>query len=103
MATEVQKSYLIVFNDEFAERGEVTDFINTIPEIINWQTNMPYCILAISSLSATEISSLLARINPDENGKPKGRYLVAEIGKNKQGWLPKSMWRMMNERHKPGE
>lgn len=103
MGAENLHSYLIVFNNAFASREEVTDLIDRIPDVVNWRADLPNCVLAISNLSASALSETLAELNIGADGKTKGQYLVAEVGKNKQGWLPKSMWRMMNEKHLPDE
>ncbi len=97
------KSYLIVFNDQFSERDDLTNFVDAIPEIINWRTDMPGCLMVVSELSAREIAQHLSELNEKRDGQKKGYFLVSEVGTNKQGWLPKPAWRLMNEKHAPGK
>ncbi len=95
------KSYILVFNENFADRSDVTEFVDGIPEIINWRTDMPHCVFLVSELSARQISDRLSELNNTGRETKKGFYIVNEITPNKQGWLPKKAWQMINEKHEP--
>jgi len=99
----MKRSYVLIFNDLFAARDKVTDLLDTFEEIINWRSDTPSSVFLVSELSAKEISEKIAVLNVKPNDGKKGFYMVTEISSNKQGWLPKQAWRMINEKHAPGE
>ena len=90
------KAYIFVYSDNLGSREEVKKCIDSIPQVNTWRYDMPNSFYLISENSADEI----ARAIHDFTGKT--RFLVSEITPNKQGWLSKETWHLINnKKHKP--
>ena len=88
------KPYLIVFTASFASREQVTNYLNTLPEVRYWYACLPLAVFCVSSLSAHDLAKKMER----HFGHSKGRrFLVTEVTPNKQGRLPAKAWELMND------
>jgi hypothetical protein len=68
------------------------DTIDSIESIVNWSAFLPSGICLVSSASAKEVARDIRRALPNT------RFLVVEIEPGKKnGWLPKNVWRFINE------
>lgn len=91
----MKKTYILVYSNSFGTREEAKDCVDNIPEVYTWRYDMPNSFYLISDYSADEI----ARAINDYTGKTK--FIVSEITSNKQGWLSKKTWYLINnKRHK---
>ena len=88
-----RQAYLLVYNDEVGTREQVRDFIDGVPEILNWRYDIPHTFYLVSECSAEELADLLLGFA----GK-QGRFLIAEVTGNKQGWLPRRTWELLNHK-----
>ncbi len=93
----MRRSYLFVYSGDVGTRDELRTFIDSVPEILNWKIDLPSSFYLVSELSADEIARKIRSFTGE-----KGRFLVCEIGSNKQGWLLKDSWKMINEKTLPG-
>jgi hypothetical protein len=95
----MRKSYLLIFDNEVGTSEELREYLNSLPQILNWRTDtIPNSIYIVSELSADEIASFVKTINKND-----GAFLVTEITPNKQGWMIKDTWTMINKKTLPGE
>ena len=92
----MRRAYILIYNEEVGTRDQVKSYLDSLPEILNWRTELPNSFLVISESDANDIATLMRRFTHD-----KGRFFVCEIPANNQGWLTKKMWRMINEKHLP--
>jgi len=90
-------SYIFIHEDAFGSTADIIKYIDDIPEILNWSTELPNSIYLVSELTAKQ---LFDKIKPFSE---KGKFLITETTKNKQGWISKKSWAMMNDKHLPGE
>lgn len=89
-------AYLFIYNDDAGAREEIRGYIDKLPEILNWRCDMPHAFYLVSECSAKEIAEKIRAFTGDE-----GRFLISEVTGNKQGWLPKRTWRLLNEKPLP--
>jgi hypothetical protein len=67
-------------------------------EVTTWRYDLPHSFYIVSEADARTLAeSIRERLG-------KGRFLIAEITTNKQGWLPSVTWYLLNNKaHKPEE
>jgi hypothetical protein len=94
----MKRAYLFLYNSEVGTREKLRELIDQMPEVSNWLYELPYCFYLVSELSAHDLAYRLRAVTGG-----KGRFLVTEVGTNKQGWLPPASWRFLNEKPNPGE
>jgi len=92
----MRKAYILVYSNNLGTRDQVKECMDNISQVITWRYDMPNSFYIISDDSADEI----ARAIHDYTGKTK--FIVSEITSNKQGWLSKETWYLINNKeHKP--
>lgn len=92
----MRKAYILVYSNNLGTRDQVKECLDNISQVITWRYDMPNSFYIISEDSADEI----ARAIHDYTGKTK--FIVSEITSNKQGWLSKETWYLINnKKHKP--
>lgn len=84
------KNYILLFNNLFGTRLEAIEIVKKIPAIQHWRSDMPYVIYLKSESSAQELCDAI------REKRDKGRFLVCEVGKNRQGYLTKDSWRFLS-------
>lgn len=93
----MRRSYIFVFEDKFGTQEAIKDYIDLIPEILNWRYELPNSFFLVSELSAQELYEKIKPFNA------VGKFLISETTGNKQGWLVKDSWNIMNKKLLPGE
>ena len=88
-----RRAYLFIYTGEVGTREEIRDYIDNLPEILSWRYDVPHAFYLISESSADEITERMLRFS-----KGDGRFLIAEVTENSQGWLPRGAWRFLNEK-----
>lgn len=89
----MKKSYLLAYSDSLGTRDEIKECLSGLDVIDTWRFDMPYTFYVISDNSANEISQAIR----DSLGN--GRFIITEISsENKQGWLPKETWYLINNK-----
>lgn len=92
----MKKAYLFIYSNKVGTRDEVRNVIETIPEILAWRFDIPNSFYLVSEEDADTLADiLLERFGKD------GLFLVTEISENKQGWLPKRSWHLINNKRLP--
>lgn len=88
-----RRAYLFIHSSGVGTREEVRDFIDNVPEILNWRYDVPHAFYLISECDAHEITERILQFTEGE-----GRFLITEVAENSQGWLPRGAWRFLNEK-----
>ena len=95
----MRKSYIMVFSSSFADRKQVTDYLDEIGPDWDWQAEFPNCVFFTSELSAWE----LAKMFENKFGIDMGKMFVIApvIGSESQGRLTERAWRLLNDPRNP--
>jgi hypothetical protein len=89
----MRRAYLLVHNDNVGTREEIKAILNAIPKVIHWRTELPNAFFVITEMTANELFAAFRDQNP-----PQGRVIISEVGSNKQGWLSKESWYLLNNK-----
>jgi len=89
----MNNAYIFLYNDDIGTREEVKKFIDSRREIVNWRYELPNSFFLISPNSAQELSAIIRSFTGE-----KGKFLVAECGANRQGWLDRETWTFFREK-----
>ena len=89
-------AYLFVYSDHFGTRKAITEFLDSIPEITHWYYCLPHCIFFTSTLGAHRLADKVY----DRFGK-SARFMIAEVHKDREGWLPQNAWHMFRDPGNP--
>lgn len=92
------KAFLIAFNSRFATREQVQDYLNSEEDVSYWYACLPHCVFCTSSLSAQDLAKRIESHVGSLNGK---RFIVLEVGVDRQGRLPKKAWHMFRHPDNP--
>ena len=87
----MRRAYLFIYSPDVGTRDEVKDFIDTCPEVAHWRYDLPNAFYLVSEASADELYAAIQGFNAK-----RGRFLVCEVGANKQGWPPRKTWTLLN-------
>lgn len=87
----MHRAYLLIYSDQMGSRADVRDFVDGCPDIEHWRYDLPNTFYVVSDLSVEELYERVQGFNAK-----RGRFLICEVGKNKQGWLPPRTWRLLN-------
>ena len=88
-----RRAYLLIYSGGVGTREGIRDFIDDLPEILNWRYDVPHAFYLISESDADEIAERLLQYSGGD-----GRFLITEVAENSQGWLPRGAWRFLNEK-----
>lgn|SRR3989344_1037006 len=94
------KTYLMAFEAAFASRQEVIDFLDTVPEIPFWYACLPSCVFFTSTLDAGTLAKRLESRFQIGSGQ---KFIVMEVGTDRQGRLPSQAWHMLRYPDNPRE
>ena len=81
---KIKKAYLICFNNYTDDRDKVLDILNK-EGLKTWRTELPGCIMLKTVNSANVVCDLL-------RPRLQSRFIVAEIGGNRNGILSQKGW-----------
>ena len=87
----MRRSYLFIYSDPVGSRDALTKFFDDRPEILYWRHDLPNTYYLISENTADELARMVQRFNHE-----RGRFLICEVGANKEGWLPRATWILLN-------
>ena len=91
----MNKSYLLVFNNDFGDREHLVKILDQCQTVMTWRYDMTNVIYIISQNSAFEISTELEKLNPPGSS----RYMVVEYNGNAQGRATDETWFLLNNKH----
>jgi len=93
----MRKAYVLIYSATLGTSAQVKAWLNAMPEVLTWRTDLPNCFYIISTNSAQELYNGLEKVA----GK-RGRFLISEVTSNKQGLLTSESWYLLNNKqHKP--
>ena len=91
------RCYLLVHSTLAASHQRMKAVLNSIPEIKHWRTDIGNCFYVVSEADASTLSKAIR----GRTGS-KGRFIIAEINENRNGWLTGESWYLIkNKTHKP--
>ena len=85
-------AYLIIFDDKLGTREDVQRFLDSMEEVRFWHSSLPNCVFFSCSLTADTIAKKVVHHFGDPDIR-RYRFMVAEVHSDRQGWLPKNVWR----------
>jgi hypothetical protein len=85
--------YAFLYNETFGSPDEVKSMLDKNKHVRNWHRYLPYCYFVVSELSADDLHETL---KGDIKDRPKARILVLDTATDRQGWLPRTAWDLMN-------
>jgi len=89
----MRRAYLLAFSNDLGTTESVKACLETMPEVLTWRYDMTNAFYIISECSADLLcGSFKSRI------KSNGRFIISEIGANKQGWLTEGSWHLINNK-----
>ena len=80
-----RRAYLFVYAEDLGTREELRDFLDGLPEVLNWRYDLPNAFYIVSESEASELAKKIRRIGD-------GRFVVTEIPENSDGLLPARSW-----------
>ncbi len=89
----MKKAYLLIYNDQVGTRDDLKEVLDHNQAIYHWRYDLPNTFYLISEQSAANLYKLIQRFN-----QKRGRFLIGEVGQDKQGWLPKKTWTLLNKK-----
>jgi hypothetical protein len=91
MIVSEYRCFLVGFNALSLPAHDLTGFLDTCEEIVNWYGILPGQLFVVSSLDAKSINRLVGRRFPKEF------FVVAPLDPSATGgWLPEDAWEMIN-------
>ena len=85
------KTYIISFYQQNISEEELATYLDTKPEVLNWQIPLPNTIFVVSKRNAKYLTRLI------EKKFPTSLFLVAEYNtQNSDGLLSEDMWEFLN-------
>lgn len=91
-------AYMIVFDEKFATRQQVQDFLDTIDQVTYWYACLPYCVFFTATITA---QSLAQRFEEKFNPVSGQKFLICEVHQDRQGRLPRKAWHVFNNPDQP--
>lgn len=92
-------AYLLSYDPVKTSPHELFGEINKIEEIVNWLAVYRGMLILVSEYDAKTLQKRL-RTKTSLNHE---RFLVVDLATDRQGWLPKSAWSLINEPTPPKE
>ena len=89
----MKRSYLFIYDDAVGTRNQLKGFLSKRPEVSHWRYDVPHAFYLVSEKSVEELYEIIQEFN-----QKQGRFLICEVGENKQGWLTKKTWTLLNEK-----
>lgn len=93
----MRKAYILLYSNATGGREAIRAWANSEPMLLHWRYDMPHSMYLISENSASELAKSLGA-----SLKSKGRFLIAEISDNRQGWLPRETWDLLRNKKRKG-
>jgi hypothetical protein len=92
-----RRAYILVHSNTAATPEQMKEHLNSMSEVKTWRTDLSNSFYIISDSSAQILSKRLR-----EKTGAKGRFIIAEVTPNSNGWLtPESWFLLRNKTHKP--
>lgn len=89
-----RRAYLFVYAADLGTREELRDFLEELPEVLNWRYDLPNTFYLVSESTASELAGKIRQAG-------RGRFVVTEIPENSNGWLPRRSWEVITDKALP--
>lgn len=89
-----RRAYLFVYAADLGTREELRDFLDGLPEVLNWRYDLPNAFYLVSESEAGELADKIRQVG-------HGRFIVTEVPENSQGWLPRRSWDVITSKALP--
>lgn len=86
-----KRPYMLVYHPRLGDRETVKEFLDSRPEITYWYSCFPNVFFLISSISARKLASLFREFMGES-----GRFIIAHVNDDRQGWLPPKAWECLH-------
>ena len=83
------KIFLFLFNNEFGTRDHAINIIKQLPTVVSWRSDLPNTIYIKSESSPQQLCDDIRAI------RGVGKFLIAELTNNRQGYLSKETWNFL--------
>ena len=90
----MSKVYLLVYSNACGSRDQIKAWAGTKPLVKTWRYDLPNAFYIVSDASANDLMQSLMNFI----GR-KGRFIITEIGSNRNGLLPTDTWEFF-KKHK---
>ena len=89
----MRRVYFLIYNDDLGTRSQIKRFLDAQETIDDWRYDIPGLFYLISELTADELCQLIRNgLKQEESG---ARFIVSEVSRNRQGWLPRDTWKFL--------
>jgi hypothetical protein len=96
MPAQTQKRcYVLNFNQFATPRDQLTAFLDTKSQILNWYGVLPCSLVIVSRLAVHELSNLVRECLPQQT------FFIASISET-DGWMPHAFWEFINNPNSSG-
>ncbi|UCB57277.1 MAG: hypothetical protein JSV30_01455 [Candidatus Omnitrophota bacterium] len=89
----MKKAYLLTFSNSLGTQEEVKECLDTISAVEIWRYDMLNAFYIISEDNAERIFNQIKR-----HFNNNGRFIIAEITDNSQGWLTNKSWYLIENK-----
>lgn len=89
-----RRAYIFVYAEELGDREALRDFLDRLPEVLNWRYDLPNAFYLVSESSADELANKIKLVGT-------GRFIITEVPENSQGWLPRRSWDIITQKALP--
>ena len=94
----MKKAYLLVYGPSLGTREELEICLNGLAQVLDWRYDLPQSFYILSVESSEKLADLIY-----ETMGRKGRFIIAEVNENSNGYLPKASWYLLRNRQRMPE
>jgi hypothetical protein len=87
-------TYLLVYSPAVADYPKVRKFLDETPSILNWFVCIPNTAIIVSDETALSLTERFRK------RFSKGRFLILDTKTDRNGYLPKTAWDLMQRPEK---
>lgn len=89
-------AYVLIYSNALGTRQEVKDYLDNIPEILDWRYDMPNAFYIVSDEPDADV--LAAKLM--EQAPEGASFLLLGYTDNSQGLLSKETWSLLNNKRR---
>ena len=75
----------MTYSNSLGTYEDVKRIIDSMSDVLHWYRLFPNSFFLVSEKTATQLSSQI-------KGKASGRFLIADMDTDRNGWMPKKAW-----------
>lgn len=87
------RSYILVYSSQLGNPEEIKALLDSCEKILDWRVELPNTFFLVSQHGA---DALAKDIGTSRNYA--GKFIILEVTSNKQGWLSKEAWHLLNKK-----